>query len=178
MKPTIVLEGRDDVAIVRALLPPDLLAACELQLSGGRSTLVSVARTHLIKYHAPIALLFDTDTLDPTVIAETVRTTRHLMQSIAGGTPVEVIYCIPEIEAVFFDGSIDFRRLFPRFDDIFILQFARTQPKQQLGVLFAEGGGPGQLSDFLDRLTSSEVKRLQSKHPIQPVTDFIAANRG
>ena len=177
MKPTILLEGRSDLTIVRALLPPDLLDACELRATEGRSTLVSVARTHIIKHHAPIALLLDTDTLDPTVIAETVQTTRYLLASIAGDTPFDIIYCVPHIEAIFFEDSIDFRRIFPNFESVFLLPFAQTQPKEQLQVLFEKGGGPGTLSDFLDHLTADEVEQLRSRYPIHQLITFIMSNR-
>jgi hypothetical protein len=177
MKPTIILEGMDDVAVLRALLPANIVDACELRPTGGRSTLVSVARTHMIKHHAPVAILLDTDTLDPTVIAETVQTTRHLMQAVAGDIPFEVFYCIPHIEAVVFEDAVEFPRIFPQFEDVFILQFAKTQPKEQLEVLFAKGGGPRNFADFLSSLTSDEVNRLQSLYPIQPLIAFIAANR-
>jgi hypothetical protein len=177
MKPTIILEGMEDIAILRALLPSDLVEAYDLRATQGRSTLVSVARTHLIKYHAPIAILLDTDTLDPTIIAETVQTTNHLMRSIAGDTPFDVIYCIPHVEAIFFEDSIDFHRLFPNFESVFILQFAKTQPKQQLEVLFEKGGGPGKLTDFLDHLTSGEVESLRATYPIHQLITFIMSNR-
>jgi hypothetical protein len=154
MKPTIVLERKSDIEIIRALLPADLLAACQLVGSEGRSTLVSVARTHIIKHHAPTAVMLDTDTLDPTIIAEIVQTTRHLIGAVAGDTAFDIIYCIPHLEAIFFEASVDLQRIFPNFDHVYILQFAKTQPKDQLNVLFEKGGGPRRLNQFLDELTS------------------------
>ena len=176
MQPTIIVEGRTDVAILRALLPPELVNACNLMPTAGRSTIVSVARTHLIKNHAPTAVMLDTGTLDPTIIAETIQTTRHLMGAVAGDTPFEIIYCIPHIEAIFFEDTTRLQRVFPRFSHVFILQFAKTQPKDQLELLFQKGGGPKTLNAFLDQLTSDDVEKLRALYPIQHVMTFITNN--
>lgn len=176
MKPVIILEGMEDVAILRAILPPDLVETCEFLPVGGRSTLVSVARTHLIKHHAPIAILLDTDTMNPTAIAETVQTTRHLLHSVAGDTPFEVVYSVPTIETVIFQGSIDFGRIFPLFGAFFLKPFAATQPKEQLAVLFEKAGGPRDLPAFLNELTHEEVESLRTKYPIAQLISFISTN--
>ena len=47
MKPTIIVEGLTDVAILRTLLPAELVNACNLMPTAGRSTIVSVARNKL-----------------------------------------------------------------------------------------------------------------------------------
>jgi hypothetical protein len=176
MKPTIVVEGLTDVAILRAILPPDLVNACNFRPTTGRSTLVSVARTHLIKNHGPTAVLLDTDTLDPTLIAETVQTTRYLMGAVAGDTPFDIIYCIPHLEAIFFEDTTALQRLFPQFGNTFILRFAKTQPKDQLDLLLQKGGGPKTLDAFLNQLTPDEIEKLRSHYPIQHVTAFIENN--
>jgi hypothetical protein len=176
MKPMIIMEGQTDAAILRALLPPELLKACHLMPTAGRSTLVSVARTHLIKNHAPTAVIFDTDTLDPTIVAERIQTTRYLMGAVAGDTPFDIIYCIPHIEAIFFEDTTALKRIFPQFGNVFILQFAKTQPKDQLELLFQEGGGPKTLNAFLKQLTSDDVEKLRASYPIQHVMAFITNN--
>jgi hypothetical protein len=165
MKPTVVVEGLTHVAILRALLPPELVNACNLMPTAGRSTIVSVARTHLIKHHAPTA-----------IIAETVQTTRHLMGAVAGDTPFDIIYCIPHIELIFFEDTTALQRVFPQFGKVFILQFAKTQPKDQLEFLFQKGGGPKSLNAFLDQLTSDDVEKLRALYPIQHAMTFITNN--
>jgi hypothetical protein len=175
--PTIVLEGHSNLAIWKALLPEDLFASCEILATEGRSTPVSVARTHLIKHHAPIVLVFDTDTLNPTMITETVQTTLHLMSAVAGSTPYDVIYCVPHLEVVFFEASIDLQGIFPKLHSAFIPQFAKTQPKDQLTLLFEKGGGPKDLQAFLDTLTSDDIEKLRATKPVQRLITFIANNR-
>ena len=176
MKPTIFLEGQSDLAILRAVLPPDLLKACDLKPTAGRSTIVSVARTHLIRHNAPTAVLIDTDTMDPAAIAELVQTTRYLMGAVAGKTPFDIIYCVPEIETIFFVDMAPLQRIFPQFGSVYFLQFASTKPKEQLEVLFQRGGGPPDLRGLLDQLTSDEIERLRSTYPIAHVIVFITNN--
>jgi len=176
MKPTIIVEGLTDVAILRAILPPELVAASNLMPTAGRSTIVSVARTYLIRHRAPTAVMLDTDTLDPTIIAETIQTTRHLMGAVAGDTPFDIIYCIPHLEAIFFEDTAPLQRIFPKFGSVFILQFAKTQPKDQLELLLQQGGGPKTLSAFLDQLTSADAEKLRSTYPIEHVMAFINNN--
>jgi hypothetical protein len=173
MKPTIVVEGRQDIAILRALLPPTLAETSQFAGAEGRSTLVSLARTFLIKYHVPTALVMDTDTMDATTIAEAVRASRHLIGAVAGETPYEIVYCIPEIETIFFDNKVDLESIFPDFKNCYFRQFALTQPKQQLDLLLKDGKGPRTLSDFLSALTSSDIEKLQKTYPIQQVSAFI-----
>jgi hypothetical protein len=176
MKPAIIMEGQTDAAILRALLPPELLKACHLMPTAGRSTLVSVARTHLIKHQAPTAVLLDTDTLDPTIIAERIQTTRYLMGAVAGDTPFDIIYCVPHIEAIHFEDTAALQRIFPHFGNVFLLQFAKTQPKDQLELLFQKGGGPRTLNAFLNQLSSEDVEKLRASYPIQQVMAFITHN--
>jgi hypothetical protein len=176
MKPTIFMEGQTDAAILRAILPPELVNACLLMPTTGRSTLVSVARTHLIKHRTPTAVLLDTDTLDATIIAERIQTTRYLMGAVAGDTPFDIIYCIPHIEAIFFEDTTALQRIFPQFSNVFILQFAKTQPKDQLELLFQKGGGPKTLTAFLDQLTSDDVEKLRVLYPMPHVMAFITNN--
>jgi hypothetical protein len=148
-----------------------------LQSAGGRLGLVSLAREHLIKHHAPITALFDTDTLNQAAIADMVREMRDQVASAAVGVQYDFVSCIPQIEVVFFEGTIDLRRLFPHFKEVFVKRFARTNPRQQLEVLFKEGGGPTTLGAFLERLTSDEVEKVQAKDPIRRLVVFITNNR-
>ena len=141
-----------------------------------RSRKPSVARTHLIKHHAPTAVMLDTDTLDPTIISERIQTTRYLMGAVAGDTPFDIIYCIPHIEAIFFDDTTALKRIFSQFASVFLPQFAKTQPKDQLELLFQKGGGPKTLTAFLDQLTPDDVEKLRATYPIQHIMAFITNN--
>ncbi len=94
----------------------------------------------------------------------------------AVGILYDVVCCIPHVETVFFQGTIDLRRSFPRFKEVFVEKIARTNPKQQLEALFKEGGGPRTLSALLGKLKSDEVEQVRAKDPIHSVVAFIDNN--
>ena len=172
MRLMIVVEGTADVAILRAVLPPGIVGVCDIYVSGPRSTLVSFARTLLVKYHQPVAVLVDTGSLDPSVILETTSTER-LLEAVAAGTPFKVVYCVPELEAVFFNAPSDLKRIFPNYQEGVYRMFAKTSPKEALEALFENGGGPKNLGEFLDHLTSEVAERLRRADPVHQLMDFI-----
>jgi hypothetical protein len=98
------------------------------------------------------------------------------MGAVAGDTPFDIIYCIPHIEAIFFEDTSPLQRVFTQFRNVFILRFAKTQPKDQLELLFQKGGGPKALNTLLDELTSDDIKKLRASYPIQQVMAFITNN--
>lgn len=173
MKAFIVVEGRSDVAVLRAVLPNELLDASDIVVVGGRSARSSVARTLLVKYQRPLAVVIDTDTLEPLAIKETVTTTEHMLRTVAGDTPFKVIYCIPELEAIFFAAPIDLKRIFPHYDTHFFTMFAKARPKEALQYLFDNGRGPKRLPEFLDHLTSEDAEHLRSTAPIRELLAFL-----
>src|SRR5690242_12787494 len=111
MKLWIVVEGKTDESILRALLPKDMLKIAEFVPAGGRSSIPSLARTLLVKYQQPVAVLFDTESLDGSVISELVVTMTDLLRDVAGRTPFKVVYCMPEVETIFFDVPINLSHL-------------------------------------------------------------------
>src|SRR5216683_4576890 len=121
MKVFVVVEGRSDVAVLRALLPNDVLAVCDFVGADGRSALSSIARTVLVKHRRPLAVMFDTETLEASAIREAFSTMDQLLRAVAGKTPVAIIPCIPELEAIFFETPATLKRVFPQYDQQFFL---------------------------------------------------------
>lgn len=177
-KPTLLVEGMDDEAIVRALLPPDLVEVSNLGPAYGKATLVWAARAYISEHHAPTAILLDTETLVKADIAAMVRTAKSRLREVAGDTPFDVFCCVPEIEAIFFTGGVELRRIFPAWERVFDQELAKVEPKRSLETLFKSGKGPRKLIDFLAELTATEIEHLRSKDPIRLVISFIANNRG
>jgi hypothetical protein len=175
-KPTILLEGAEDVAVLKSLLRSDLLEDCDLQAAGGQPNLAAAAHNHFLKRSAPVAILLDTNTFDQTVIDETVKALNESVESVAGDIPFVIVSFVPHVEAIFFNGVVDLKRIFPNSEKVLIPELARTDPKRQLDALFENGGGPGSLTEFLDQLASSEVKKLRNKDPIRQLMTFIKKN--
>jgi hypothetical protein len=174
MKVLVVVEGPSDVAVLKVLLPNDILGTCDFVPAGGRSALSSIARTLLVKHRRPLALMFDTETLEASAIREAFSTMDQLLRAVAVKTPVVIIPCIPELEAIFFEAPATLKRLFPQYDQQFFLMFAKTRPKEALTILFENGGGPTTLPELLDCLTSDDVEQFRRIYPITQLITFIS----
>jgi hypothetical protein len=173
MKMMILVEGKSDVAVLKALLPAIALEQSDIYSAGGRTTLASFARTLLVKHRRPLAVLVDSDSLDPGVILETVKTMNQLLGALANSTPFEVIYCIPELEMIFFEAEIGLKRIFPHYDRDMFLMFSKLSPKKALQELFENGGGPTNLPELLDNLSPEDTERLRAMYPISQLMSFI-----
>jgi hypothetical protein len=117
--------------------------------------------------------MFDTETLEASAIQEAFTTMKQLLGAVAGKTPIEIIPCTPELEAIFFQAPAILKRLFPQYDQQFFLMFAKTRPKEALSFLFKNGGGPTTLPQLLDSLTSDDVEQLRSIYPIHNLISFV-----
>jgi hypothetical protein len=173
MKIMIVVEGKSDAEVLQALLPSFALDQSEFYVAGDRTTLVSFARTLFVKHRRPLAVLIDSESLDPGFILELVNSMKQLLRALAGSTPVEVIHCIPELEAIFFEAKIGLRTIFPLYDEWSFLMFSKFTPKKALQDLFENGGGPKNLTEFLNCLTPEDVARLQGMYQISQIVEFI-----
>jgi hypothetical protein len=169
----VVMKRPSHLAILKALLPPEVLGACDFVVTDPRSSFASVARTLLVKHHRPLAAVIDTESLEPSVIHDVVATTEQLLRMVAGATPFRVISCTPALEAVFFEGHLNLKKIFPHAEQQFLM-FAKTSPKEALNFLFENGGGPKNLSEFLDRLLPEDIAKLQATYPIQHLVSFIS----
>lgn len=172
MKAIIVVEGESDAEVLRAILPNETLADCQTYVAAGRSAIASIARTLLVKHRKPLAVMFDTDTLEPIAIRDLVTTMEQLLRSVAGTTSFKLIYCVPELESIFFDATV-LKSVFPGFDEMLFVMFAKNSPKQALEYMFANAGGPRSLSEFLDHLTQENIEKLRSTYPIQHLMQFL-----
>lgn len=102
MNAYVVVEGESDAALLRRILPQDLLAKVAVVASGGRSAAVSLSRSVLIARQAPTALVVDADTTQASAIEEQRVVLGDLLRSAAGKTPFLVELAVPEVEAMLF----------------------------------------------------------------------------
>jgi hypothetical protein len=171
MNAWIVVRGESGKAIIKALLPSELQDITSFFVVGERSNITSVARTLLVNYQEPVAVLAETHSLD----GGDVRTTmEELLQAVSGGEArSKVILCFPVVEAILFEAPDILTRIFPKVALNSILMFYKTQPRQALEFLFREGGGPSSLPKFLSSLTEEDVDRLRMIGPIRDLNHFL-----
>ena len=80
----------------------ELLSNAELVIAGGRSGIPSLARSVLVRRKCPVAVVIDSDSVDPDVIEERQQSTEDVIRAADASMPVKVVAAIPEIEAWFF----------------------------------------------------------------------------
>ncbi len=171
-KAYVVVEGMTDAAILRALLPVDLMQHVALTPAGGRSNITSIARTLLVSRRKPVAILVDTDSVDERIIQDRLRSTQELLKAVAGGIPTRVILLIPSIESIFFAGGV-----LPKFygdplpEEVRVL--ARSSPKEALERLFARPGGPKNLQALRDNFGDDELAAIRATLPIRELIAFL-----
>src|SRR5437868_12251823 len=98
----IFVEGPTDAEFLRRVLPPEALKDAEVVTAGGSSGIPSLARSVLVRRKKPIAVVMDSDSLDPDVIEERQQSTEELIRAADASIPVKVVSAVPEIEAWFF----------------------------------------------------------------------------
>jgi hypothetical protein len=132
----IVTEGDLDVAILRAILKPELdNKQTRIWSAGARSAADSLARSILAVRNEPVILVVDTDN-QPVREVE-----NHFEHSLGAAGPREmwrVCLAVPTIEAVFFDNPATFVELFDDSISESDKVLARFQPKEVLEKVLAQ----------------------------------------
>src|SRR5437868_10857068 len=98
----ILVEGPTDADFLRRILPQEVLRDAELVTAGGSSGIPSLARSVLVRRKRPVAVVMDSDSVDPDVIEERQQTTEELIRAADASIPVKVVSAVPAIEAWFF----------------------------------------------------------------------------
>jgi len=96
----IVVEGRNDAAALRRILPPAITEKCNFVVGNGKSSAISDARTILAMSREPLVLVVDADDNDINRVEEQRKTLNQLLQSAASGTPCSVFLAVPNMDVV------------------------------------------------------------------------------
>src|SRR5205807_422759 len=112
----IVVEGRTDAQLIRAILGGEVAKKTRIYAAQGRASLETIARNVLFHEGGPVLLVMDSDTLNPQLTAELESFSLAAMRGpVTSGIqpavtmnseppPFRVFTFVPEIEAVFFEA--------------------------------------------------------------------------
>jgi hypothetical protein len=127
-------------------------------------------------YQEPVALLFDTKTMDPSAIWEALITKKEILKVVAPGVPRDVFPAIPFLEIIFLEDDFypHLKRIFPRYDYSLPLMLVKTAPEQALNYIFESGGGPNNLQGLLEALDAEDVEVLRKMPPIAQLLEFVS----
>ena len=124
----VVTEGQFNADVLRTLLRPELVQGVGFVRAGGVSAIRSMASSLVVVRQVPVAIVVDSDSMDPVVIRERHRDIEEFVASDSPGIPIKVIMAVPELEAIFFDDPRILDRIFNGGVTQGILDLARTEP--------------------------------------------------
>ena len=154
MKTYIVTEGKSDAKLLKSVLHLQGDFNVECIAAGGKSSVISMAQSLLVKRHQPVVVVMDADRVD-----EQSKIYFDLLRNFASGTAFRVMLLVPELEAVFFDDpdilrnefNLEMRRISP-FE-------AEDRPKETLQRILRQHGFHSMV-DFINNLASDSLRKL------------------
>lgn len=176
MKAYVVVEGPSDLTLLTRLLPPEVLQHTAVIVGGGRSNVISVARTLLVTKRKPLAVLVDADTMDEAAVLQQRRDTEELLRAVAGGVPFKVFIVTPSVDGLLFRVpavleritgqklSADILSLSRYAPHRAILQMAQNKDVQSKNVL---------MELIVNGLTTEEANVLREESPLRELIRFL-----
>jgi hypothetical protein len=175
MKTYLVVEDSHDVALLRAMLPPETLRSTHLIVGGSKSSAVSLARSLISDRGDPLLLVMDADTVHQESMSEQEQEIRALLGAVAIHTPYDVILAVPQLEVVLFHDLDLLAKNLQRSLDHEVAVHAVYEPQKTLNTLFQQS--PRQIQDFEQflRLLDATARERLAQHPlIQKIVAFVA----
>jgi hypothetical protein len=91
----IVCEGKANVEILNAILPPELLQDVTIATSRTRYDTEALARSLVIRRQKPVAVVLTGEVKDVVVVQEQCRSMQRSLESVAINAPMKAIFLAP-----------------------------------------------------------------------------------
>lgn len=170
----IVVEGKTDELILKAILPADVSKNAQFVVGSGRYSAQSLARTILAYERQPVALVLDADTTDESSVKEQLAYVRKALGEVAFDLPYEAFLAVPTIEAVIFESKSLLEKLVQRSVSQEEWDYAKTMPRKVLGKI-GTGDYRLRLSKMLRHLDEATIKELQQHPLINQLCTFLCS---
>jgi hypothetical protein len=171
----VLVEGKNDEALLRRVLPEDVLADVQLVNAGGSDSIPSLARSMLVRRKCPIAVLMDSDSLDPDAIEERQQGTEELIRAANASIPVKVVTAIPEIEAWLLTTPETVARLVGQPVSEEWLEWGRRDPKHALSSLAAKGNRKWDTDEAIEALDERDLQQIRTIPEVVALSEFLQA---
>ncbi len=169
----VLVEGPSDAAFLRRILPKELLSNAELVIAGGSSGIPSLARSVLVRRKCPVAVVMDSDSIDPDVIVERQQSTEDLIRAADASIPVKVIAAIPEIEAWFLASPETIERMVGQKVSEEWLFFGRRDPRGALTRLAKENKKSWDINQAISALDDQDIQRIRAIPEVAELSAFL-----
>ncbi|HEV3438664.1 MAG TPA: hypothetical protein VG122_14965 [Gemmata sp.] len=168
----VVVEGNSDVEILRAVLDPKLLRSVEIVSAGGQGSILSLARSLLVRRSVPVAVFADSDSLNPEVIGERREQFEYLVNAAAGRTSSKVVLAVPEVEAIFFSAPDVIKGVFGQAPPE-MMALGLRDPKGVLAQLGSMSHKPWDVRKAFEMMSPKDLEQLRQTPPIEELTKFL-----
>ena len=166
----LLVKGISELAFFRRLLPADLKSVTTIVTSGGRSNIVSKARSLMVTKRKPLVLVTDANVIEKDAVEQRHQSLHELLRSATAGVPFKVVLAVPEIESWFFDVPEVVERLSGKQLSLEQRQLGEIRPKEALSQIFKAQVSVAHLAD---ELTEKEVQALRESYPRKDLIEFL-----
>ena len=167
----LLVESPTNAAFVRRVLPPE--SQKDVEIAPVDSGLASLARTLLVLRRKPIAVLLDSDSLNPNVIAERRREVEELIRAANSAVPVKVVSVVPTIEAWFFAAPEAIERFLGQTISAEWRAFGKRDPKGVLQQLAANQQKTWDTLQAISSFDAHDVERIRAVPEVAELTAFL-----
>lgn len=174
MKTYIVTEGKSDVRLLKSVLHSQGVLNVEYIAAGGKSSVISMAQSLLVKRHQPVVVVMDADIVEKRRADEQSKIYFDLLRNFASGTAFRVMLLVPELEAVFFEDP-DILRNELNLEMSLISPFeAEDRPKETLQRILRQHGFHSR-EDFINKLASDSLHKLSRTPFFIELASFLSS---
>ncbi len=169
----IFAEGPTDAELLRRIVPQDILQDSEIVMAGGSSGIPSLARSILVRRKTPVAVLMDSDSVNPELIEERQRSMEEFIRAADASVPVKVVSAIPEIEAWFMVSPELIERLVGQPVSIDELTHGRAEPKAFLERLAKGNKRTWNAHQAIAELDTRDIERIRAIPQVAELNQFL-----
>lgn len=173
----ILVQGPTDAAFLHRILPQEVLQDTEIISAGGNSGMSSLARSLLVRRKRPVAIVMDSDSLNPKVIEERHQTTEEFVRAADASTPVKVISVVPEIEAWFFATPGILEQLVGQQIPPDWLALGKRDPKAVLRQLAEKNQRKWDTDQAINALKTEDIERIRAIPEVAELNNFLREMR-
>lgn len=170
----VLVEGASDAAFLRRILPEDALKDVELVSAGGSSGLPSLARSLLVRRKCPVAVVMDSDSVNPELIEERQQSTEDLIRAADATVPIKVISAVPEIEAWLLAAPEKIERIVGQKVSEEWLAMGKTNPRRALATLAEKNQKRWDTNQAIDALDDEDIMRIRAIPEVNELSVFLA----
>jgi hypothetical protein len=169
----IFVEGPTDAELLRRVLPPDALRDAELVAAGGSAGVPSLARSVLVRRKRPVAVVIDSDSLDPEVIEERQQSTEDLIRAANASVPVKVVSAVPAIEAWFFAAPEAIERVLGQSVPAEWIPLGKRDPAGVLRQLETQSSRKRDSRQAISLLDAKDIDRMRALPEVAELSRFL-----